>query len=148
MDVKLQEHQIYINLQPANPGSPENLSIFRFGAWSIRTVYCSFSIPSLRLWIACGMGFRWWSPVRPWWLCFGAPELEKGSEGLKVLRIETYSNYTGRRYRSVQFEETFFEGWPSPKSQGVLREGLLFHDPTLLDLLKKHPDFFKHLFVP
>ena len=41
--------------------------IFRFGAWSIRTVYCSFSIPSLRLWIACGMGFRWWSPrPRPW----------------------------------------------------------------------------------
>ena len=33
-------------------------------------------------------------------------------------------------------------GWPSPKSQGVLREALLFHDPTFLDLLKKHPDFF------
>lgn len=41
-------------------------------------------------------------------------------------------------YRSVQFEETFFEGWTSPKSQGVLREGLLFHDPTFLDLLNKH----------
>ena len=41
------------------------------------------------------MGFRWWSPrPRPWWLCFGASELEKGCEGLKALRIETYSNYT------------------------------------------------------
>ena len=90
---------------------PENPSIFRFGAWSIRTVYCSFSIPSLRLWIACGMGFRWWSPrPRPWWLCFGASELEKGSEGLKALRIETYSNYT-RVEGTGQFNLKK-QGWP------------------------------------